>query len=84
TMVLCQGYLNLLLWDLDSKEFPESLLMNRIWLQDMESQLKQLTILASVLLVAGSFSGHVLFSSTEFVNKLKHITKALTDEFNSR
>ncbi|ELR62516.1 T-complex protein 11-like protein, partial [Bos mutus] len=84
TMVLYQGYLNLLLWDLDSKEFPETLLMDKIRLQDMESQLKQLAILASVLLVARSFSGSALFSSTEFVNKLKHITKALMEEFNSR
>ncbi|XP_010831161.1 PREDICTED: T-complex protein 11 X-linked protein 2-like, partial [Bison bison bison] len=83
TMVLYQGYLNLLLWDLDSKEFPETLLMDKIRLQDMESQLKQLGILASVLLVARSFSGSALFSSTEFVNKLKHITKALMEEFNS-
>ncbi|XP_068818360.1 T-complex protein 11-like X-linked protein 2 isoform X4 [Capricornis sumatraensis] len=84
TMVLYQGYLNLLLWDLDSKEFPETLLMDKIRLQDMGSQLKQLAILASVLLVARSFSGSALFSSTEFVNKLKRITKALVEEFNSR
>uniref|UniRef100_A0AC11D5B7 Uncharacterized protein n=1 Tax=Ovis aries TaxID=9940 RepID=A0AC11D5B7_SHEEP len=84
TMVLYQGYLNLLLWDLGSKEFPETLLMDKIRLQDMESQLKQLAILASVLLVARSFSGSALFSSTEFVNKLKRITKALVEEFNSR
>ncbi|XP_032187486.1 T-complex protein 11 homolog isoform X5 [Mustela erminea] len=90
TMVLYQGYLNLLLWDPDNDDFPESslfqktLLMDRIRLQEMESQLHQLTILASVLLVARSFSGNVLFSSPEFVNKLKCITKALTKEFNSR
>ncbi|KAB0388077.1 hypothetical protein FD755_003033 [Muntiacus reevesi] len=51
TVVLYQGYRNLLLWDFDSKE---------------------------------SFSGSALFSSTEFVNKLKHITKALMEGFNSR
>ncbi|XP_014653164.1 PREDICTED: T-complex protein 11 X-linked protein 2-like [Ceratotherium simum simum] len=84
TMVLYQGYLNLLLWDPDNEEFPETLLMDRIRLQEMESQLHQLTILASVLLVARSFSGYVLFSSPEFVDKLKCITKALTEEFNSR
>ncbi|OWJ99194.1 hypothetical protein Celaphus_00009714, partial [Cervus elaphus hippelaphus] len=61
TMVLYQGYLNLLLWDLDSKEFPETLLMDRIRLRNMESQLKQLAILTSVLLVARSFSGHSAF-----------------------
>lgn len=96
TMVLYQGYLDLLLWDLGSKEFPEvgtyvrifpfvlysipllntlliacfslphqTLLMNRIWLWDMDSQLKPVNHLASVLLLFGSFSGHVLFNSTE-------------------
>ncbi|XP_030874406.1 T-complex protein 11 homolog [Leptonychotes weddellii] len=83
TMVLYQGYLNLLLWDPDNDKFPETLLMDRIRLQEMESQLHQLTILASVLLVARSFSGNVLFSSPEFVDKLKCITNALTEEFNS-
>ncbi|EFB15208.1 hypothetical protein PANDA_020497, partial [Ailuropoda melanoleuca] len=84
TMVLYQGYLNLLLWDPDDDEFPETLLMDKIRLQETESQLHQLTILASVLLVARSFSGNVLFSSPEFVDKLKCITKALAEEFNSR
>ncbi|XP_070358512.1 T-complex protein 11-like X-linked protein 2 [Equus asinus] len=84
TMVLYQGYLNLLLSDSDNEEFPETLLMDRIRLQEMESQLRQLTILTSVLLVARSFSGNVLFNSPEFVDKLKCITKALTEEFNSR
>uniref|UniRef100_A0A8C8ZBL0 T-complex 11 n=1 Tax=Prolemur simus TaxID=1328070 RepID=A0A8C8ZBL0_PROSS len=84
TMVLYQGYLNLLLWDPENEEFPETLLMDRIRLQEMGSHLHQLTILASVLLVARSFSGKVLFSSPEFVDKLKCITKALTEEFNFR
>ncbi|KAM9577710.1 T-complex protein 11-like X-linked protein 2 [Trichechus inunguis] len=84
TMVLYQGYLNLLLWDPENEEFPETLLMDRNRLQEIESRLNQLTILASVLLVARSFSGNVLFSSPKFVDKLKCITKALTEEFNSR
>ncbi|XP_069319436.1 T-complex protein 11-like X-linked protein 2 isoform X2 [Eulemur rufifrons] len=84
TMVLYQGYLNLLLWDPENEEFPETLLMDQIRLQEMGSRLHQLTILASVLLVARSFSGKVLFSSPEFVDKLKCITKALTEEFNFR
>ncbi|XP_013221708.3 T-complex protein 11-like X-linked protein 2 [Ictidomys tridecemlineatus] len=84
TMVLYQGYLNLLLWGHGNEEFPETLLMDRIRLREMESKLHRLTILASVLLVARSFSGSVLFSSPEFVDKIKYITKALTEEFNSR
>ncbi|XP_011371808.2 T-complex protein 11 homolog [Pteropus vampyrus] len=83
-MVLSQGFLNLLLWDPENEEFPETLLMDRTRLQELESQLHQLTILASVLLVASSFSGSVLFGSPQFVDKLKRITKALMEEFNSR
>uniref|UniRef100_A0A8C0NKV9 T-complex 11 n=3 Tax=Canis lupus TaxID=9612 RepID=A0A8C0NKV9_CANLF len=70
-----QAYLNLLLWDPDNDKFPETLLMDRIRLQKMESHLHQLTVLASVLLVARCFSGNVLFNSPEFVDKLKCITK---------
>ncbi|XP_023580571.1 T-complex protein 11 homolog isoform X2 [Trichechus manatus latirostris] len=84
SMVLSQGFLNLLLWDPENEEFPETLLMDRTRLQELESQLHQLTILASVLLVASSFSGNVLFGSPQFVDKLKRVTKALTEEFNSR
>ncbi|XP_051043098.1 T-complex protein 11 homolog [Phodopus roborovskii] len=84
-MVLSQGFLNLLIWNPENEEeFPETLLMDRTRLQELESQRKQLTILASVLLVASSFSGSVLFGSPQFVDKLKRITKSLVGEFNSR
>ncbi|KAM4835520.1 T-complex protein 11 homolog isoform 2-T2 [Thomomys bottae] len=82
-MVLSQGFLNLLLWDPENEEFPETLLTDRTRLQELECQLHQLTILASVLLVASSFSGSVLFGSPQFVDKLKRITKSLLEEFNS-
>uniref|UniRef100_H2QYX5 T-complex 11 family, X-linked 2 n=1 Tax=Pan troglodytes TaxID=9598 RepID=H2QYX5_PANTR len=78
TMVLYQGYLNLLLWDPENEELSE---VGIIWLQELAFQLHQLTVLASVLLVARSFSGEVLFRSPEFVDRLKCITKALTEEF---
>lgn len=58
--------------------------MDRAQLQELEAQLRQLTILASVLLVASSFSGSVLFGSPQFVDKLKRITKALMEELKSR
>lgn len=83
-MVLYEGYVNLLLWDSDIEEFPETLLMDRMRLREIESQLNQLTILASVLLVARSFSGNILFSTPKFLDKLKYITKALMEEFNPR
>ncbi|XP_025718361.1 T-complex protein 11 homolog isoform X1 [Callorhinus ursinus] len=84
TMVLSQGFLNLLLWDPANEEFPETLLMDRTRLRELESQLHRLTVLASVLLVASSFSGSVLFGSPRFVDKLKRITKNLMAEFDSR
>ncbi|XP_007646656.1 T-complex protein 11 X-linked protein 2 [Cricetulus griseus] len=84
TTVLYQGYLNLVLRDYGSEEFPETLLMDKARLQNMKSKLRHLTILASVLLVARSFSCGVLFSSPEFVDKLKYITKALTEDFSSK
>ncbi|XP_034516475.1 T-complex protein 11 homolog isoform X2 [Ailuropoda melanoleuca] len=84
TMVLSQGFLNLLLWEPENEEFPETLLMDRTRLQELESQLRRLTILASVLLVASSFSGSVLFGSPQFLDKLKRITKDLMEEFDSR
>ncbi|XP_041490919.1 T-complex protein 11 homolog isoform X2 [Microtus oregoni] len=83
-MVLSQGFLNLLIWDPENEEFPETLLMDRTRLQELELQRSHLTILASVLLVASSFSGSVLFGSPQFVDKLKRITKSLVEDFNSR
>uniref|UniRef100_A0A8C3WK06 T-complex 11 n=1 Tax=Catagonus wagneri TaxID=51154 RepID=A0A8C3WK06_9CETA len=83
-MVLSQGFLNLLLWDGDDEEFPETLLRDRARLRELGAQLHRLTVLASVLLVAGSFSGSVLFGSPQFVDKLKRTTKALLEEFSSR
>lgn len=66
--------------------FPgsQTLQTDRTWLQELEAQLQQLTILASVLLVASSFSGSVLCGSPQFVDKLKRLTKALMEEFNAR
>lgn len=84
TTVLYQGYLNLVLRDHGNEEFPETLLMDKARLQTMRSKFRHLTILASVLLVARSFSCGVLFSSPEFVDKLKCITKALTEDFSSK
>uniref|UniRef100_A0A8C5JXP0 T-complex 11 family, X-linked 2 n=1 Tax=Jaculus jaculus TaxID=51337 RepID=A0A8C5JXP0_JACJA len=81
TMVLYQGYLNLVLRDHGNEEFPETLMMDRARLQIMKAKLYDLTILASVLLVAKSFSYGVLFSSPKFVEKLKCITMALTEDF---
>ncbi|XP_063095092.1 T-complex protein 11 homolog isoform X3 [Cavia porcellus] len=82
SVVLSQGFLNLLLWDPENEEFPETLEMDRTRLEELEAQLQRLTILASVLLVASSFSGSVLCGSPQFVDKIKRLTKALMEKFN--
>lgn len=63
---------------------PQTLLMDRARLQELEAQLRQLTLLASVLLVSSSFSGSVLWGAPQFVDKLKRVTKALLEEFACR
>ncbi|XP_006107412.1 T-complex protein 11 homolog [Myotis lucifugus] len=85
-VVLSQAFLNLLLWKPDDdEEFPETLLADRARLRELEVQLRRLTVLASVLLVASSScGGSVLFGSPQFVDKLKRTTQALTEEFDSR
>jgi hypothetical protein len=80
TVVLSQGFLNLLTWDPENEEFPETLLADRSQLQELESQQNQLTIFASVLLVASDFSGSVLYGSSQFVDKPKEITKSLVED----
>ncbi|KAM5221479.1 T-complex protein 11-like X-linked protein 2 [Ctenodactylus gundi] len=71
TLVLYQGYLNLLIWNRGQEEYPETLQMDKIHLQQMETRLNQLIILGSVLLLAGNFMGNVLFHSKKFRDKLK-------------
>lgn len=63
---------------------PQTLLADRARLRELEVQLRRLTVLASVLLVASSSCGSVLFGSPQFVDKLKRTTQALTQEFDSR
>ena len=53
--------------------------MDRARLQELEAQLRQLTLLASVLLVSSSFCGSILRGAPQFVDKLKRVTKALLD-----
>lgn len=63
---------------------PQTLLADRAQLRELEVQLRRLTVLASVLLVASSSCGSVLFGSPQFVDRLKRSAHALTEEFDSR
>ncbi|XP_027732387.1 T-complex protein 11 homolog isoform X2 [Vombatus ursinus] len=84
SLVLNQGYMNLLHWDPDNEEFPETVMMDRTRLQEIQFQLNKLTILASVLLVTNSYCGPKLLSSPHFVDRLKQIIKVLLEGNQSR
>ncbi|CAM5170779.1 unnamed protein product [Eretmochelys imbricata] len=77
--VLNQGYMNLLHWEPGTENYPETLLMDKARLQEVQLQVNQLTIIAAVLLVSSSVCGSALFSSPGFVDRLKWITKALLE-----
>uniref|UniRef100_A0A8D0GCL1 T-complex 11 n=1 Tax=Sphenodon punctatus TaxID=8508 RepID=A0A8D0GCL1_SPHPU len=80
TVVLNQGYMDLLHWD-PGQEYPETLLMDQGRLQVIQSQVNQLMVIASVILVSSSVCGNVLFNSPGFVDKLKRVTQALLEGF---
>ncbi|NWX20409.1 TCP11 protein, partial [Aegotheles bennettii] len=78
--VLDRGYVNLLFWEPGQEEYPETLLMDQARLQEVQARVKQLTIIAAVLLVTSGTCGSTLCGSPEFVARLKRGTKALLEE----
>uniref|UniRef100_H3B4B6 T-complex 11 n=1 Tax=Latimeria chalumnae TaxID=7897 RepID=H3B4B6_LATCH len=79
TLVLSHAYMNLLKWDIDSETYPETVLLDRVRMQELQTQLKKLTFVASVLLVTSNLVGAALFSISGFVDKLKQIITVLLD-----
>ncbi|XP_064354058.1 T-complex protein 11 homolog isoform X1 [Dromaius novaehollandiae] len=79
TSVLNRGYMNLLCWEPGQKEYPETLFMDQARLQEVQSQVNQLTITAAVLLVTSGMCGSTLFGSPGFVARLKRVTKVLLE-----
>ncbi|XP_044530167.1 T-complex protein 11 homolog [Gracilinanus agilis] len=84
SIVLNQAYMNLLQWDPNNEEFPETVMMDKTRLQEIQCQLNRLTVLASVLLVANSYCGTKLMNSPQFVHKLKQIIRVLLEENQSK
>ncbi|NXJ71028.1 TCP11 protein, partial [Rostratula benghalensis] len=83
TSVLHRGYMNLLCWEPGQNEYPETLFMDQARLQEVQAQVKQLTITAAVLLVTSGVCGSTLFGSPGFVARLKQVTKALLEGLSS-
>ncbi|XP_051890922.1 T-complex protein 11-like protein 1 [Pristis pectinata] len=80
--VLNQGYMNLLKWNHDTNTYPETVLMDKSRLQELQQRLDQLTLVASVLLVTTNAAGAAICGLPGFVDKLKQVTCALLDELN--
>ncbi|XP_072134658.1 T-complex protein 11-like protein 1 isoform X1 [Mobula birostris] len=80
--VLNQGYMNLLKWNHDSNTYPETVLMDKSRLQELQWRLDQLTLVATVLLVTTNAAGAAIGALPGFVDKLKQVTCALLDEQN--
>ncbi|NXJ88584.1 TCP11 protein, partial [Corythaixoides concolor] len=77
--VLHRGYMNLLCWEPGQKEYPETLLMDQARLQEVQAQVKRLTVMAAVLLVTSGVCGSTLWGSPGFVARLKGVTKVLLE-----
>lgn len=61
----------------------QTLLLDQARLQEVQTQVNQLAIIAAVLLVTSGVCGNTLFGSPEFIDRLKLITKALLEGLSS-
>ncbi|XP_072336593.1 T-complex protein 11-like protein 1 isoform X1 [Scyliorhinus torazame] len=82
TVVLNQGFMNLLKWDQDTDNYPETMLMDRSRLQELKQRVDQLTLVASILLVTSNTAGAAICGLPGFVDKVKQVTCALLDGLN--
>ncbi|KAM6398813.1 LOW QUALITY PROTEIN: T-complex protein 11 homolog [Rhynochetos jubatus] len=76
---LNRGYVNLLCWEPGQQEYPETLFMGQARLQEAQAQVRQPTVVATVLLVAIGTCGSTLCGSPGFVARLKPVTKVLLE-----
>ncbi|XP_069489584.1 T-complex protein 11 homolog isoform X2 [Ambystoma mexicanum] len=84
TMVLNQAYMNLLRWSSDDYKYPETLLLDRARLQEIQANVVQLGVIAAILLVTGSVCGSAVFSCEAFVDRLKRVAKVLLEGLDLR
>ncbi|XP_041051685.1 T-complex protein 11-like protein 1 isoform X1 [Carcharodon carcharias] len=83
-MVLNQGFMNLLKWDQVTDTYPETVLMDRSRLQELQQRVDQLTLVASILLVTSNTVGAAICGLPGFVDKVKQVTCALLDGLNHK
>ncbi|XP_078054103.1 T-complex protein 11-like protein 1 [Mustelus asterias] len=84
TVVLNQGFMNLLRWDKDTDAYPETVLMDRSRLQELQQRVDQLTLVASILLVTSNTAGAAIGGLPGFVDKVKQVTGALVNGLNDK
>ncbi|XP_078500432.1 T-complex protein 11 homolog isoform X2 [Lissotriton helveticus] len=84
TMVLNHAYMNLLRWNSEDDKYPETLLLDRGRLQEIQIHLSQLGVIAAILLVTGSVCGSTIFRCEGFVDRLKRLTKVLLEGLDLR
>uniref|UniRef100_A0A4W5KHA9 T-complex 11, testis-specific-like 1 n=1 Tax=Hucho hucho TaxID=62062 RepID=A0A4W5KHA9_9TELE len=73
------AYLNLK-WDHASDPFPETLLMDQVRFQEMQQDMEQLVLVASVLLIVYNTIGEVISGLPGLMARLKRTTRVLLTE----
>ncbi|XP_010902389.1 T-complex protein 11-like protein 1 [Esox lucius] len=71
------AYLRLLKWNHASDPFPETLLMDQLRFQEMQQDLEQLVLMASVLLIVYNTTGEAISGLPGLMSRLKRIIAVL-------
>ncbi|KAM5138657.1 T-complex protein 11-like protein 1 [Mantella aurantiaca] len=77
--VLNHAYMELLTWDHEQKPFPETVVMDQIRFQEMKLELKQLTLLGTLLLITHNSAGPTVSGLPGFVEQMKSLIRLLLD-----
>ncbi|ROL51601.1 T-complex protein 11-like protein 1 [Anabarilius grahami] len=77
------AYLRLLKWDHDAESFPETVLMDQCRLQEMQQELEQLALVASVLLIVYNSAGEAISGLPGLIERLKKTIKILLAEMHT-
>ncbi|KAI7812102.1 T-complex protein 11-like protein 1 [Triplophysa rosa] len=77
------AYLGLLKWDHDAESFPETLLMDQSRFQEMQHELEQLALVASVLLIVYNSAGEAISGLPGLMERLKKTIKILVSEMHT-
>lgn len=77
------AYLRLLKWDYDTESFPETVLMDQCRFQEMQLELEQLALVASVLLIVYNSAGEAISGLPGLMDRLKKTIKILVAEMHT-